>query len=153
MCLDPPAATKAKHLIVNISDESERESFLDEFQRSTAVRGENYQLLNEDRHGSRLVPLPGAQFGDPFPGVHRDIHDWQTLRRQRLVQTTHSGGASAAPKTEYGVYQDQRCRLWIDGSWQRAYGRFGKNNRNERVESAMSAYRDAKIQFTHLPSA
>lgn len=124
---------------------------MEEFQRSTAVHGETYQLINEDRHGFRLAPPPGAQFDDPFPWVYRHICDWQTLRRQRLLQTTHSSGASSAPKTEYGVYQDQQGRLWIDGSWQKPTVVAART-----IEMSVSRLRCRRIEarrFTRLPFA
>lgn len=126
-------------LIVDVGTAAKRKSFLDEFNRSTTLHGESYDI--EERNGVFNLKLkPGAPASGTIPCVYMDICDWQTLYKEppQASCAQSSGG-------QLGVYQSPQGELWIDGSWQIAYGRFQKNDRNARVEAAEQAYPTAKV--------
>lgn len=136
-CIRSQSQDLATHLnlVTALSTAAEKQSFLDEFRRSTSVHGESYELDENDRTFN-LKLKPDAPMNGGFPCVYMDIRDWRTR---------YKDPPSQASTDQLGVYESRAGDFWIDGSWQKAYGRFQKNDRNARITAAQLAYPTAKI--------
>jgi hypothetical protein len=127
-------------LTVRATTELERKSFLAEFERSTRVHGGSYDIV-EEQGVFQLKLRPNAPASGSLPLVYMDIRDWRTLYKEPSSQGVAQQGSTG----QFGVYQSPDGDLWIDGSWQNAYGPYQTLDRNARVEAANKAYPNAKI--------
>lgn len=126
-------------LVIEARTAAKKQSFLNEFNRSTQLHGESYEVSEKDGIFN-LKLKPGAPVDGGIPCVYMDVCDWRTLWKEPPSQPS-----TQMPGNQFGIYQSPEGELWIDGSWENAYGSFQKGDRNDRVKKAELAYSTAKI--------
>jgi hypothetical protein len=80
------------------------------------------------------------------PLVYIDLQDLATYWKEPQDLQHLATHRKKPQDVAYGVYETPKSKeLWIDGSWNNAYGNYQKNDRNVRVEKAQQAFPTAQI--------
>jgi hypothetical protein len=107
---------------VETCSNAERHAFMEELKRSEDLHGSSYNLVELRPGEFQLLLKQTAPWTGGILCVYMDLYDFAILYKEPIEEPIEESNETVP--IQFGVYKDLLGELWIDGSWQKSYGKY-----------------------------